>query len=262
MAAGALLTGGWADGWAAGALAKGLLSLRIAPLFAFAPPFSLTQVPARFRAMFGTGIAACLGASHPLTEAVMGLTPGTLIVAAAHELALGAIFVLVFQLAYGALYVAGRVLDIQAGFGLALLIDPSSQSQTPLIGTLFVYAAAAVFFAMGGGAEVLKILNASLDAAPLGTARFPTSLTPLAGYMSSVFLIAFGVAGGAILCLFLADLAIAALVRTAPQMNVLVLGFQVKTLLLLLVLPLSFGASGALLVRLAATTLQALPRLA
>ena len=44
---------------------------------------------------------------------------------------LGGIFVMAFQLMFGALYMAGRTIDIQAGFGLALLIDPHDTGPEP-----------------------------------------------------------------------------------------------------------------------------------
>jgi hypothetical protein len=44
-------------------------------------------------------------------------------------------------------------------------------------------------------------------------------------------------------------------------MNVLILGFQVKTIVFLLALPLSFGIGGVLFVRLMTVTLQSIPRL-
>jgi flagellar biosynthetic protein FliR len=72
---------------------------------------------------------------------------------------------------------------------------------------------------------------------------------------------AMGVAAASILALFLVDMVIALLSRTVPQMNVLVLGFQVKSLVLFLVLPLSFGMAGALFLRLMTLTLEALPRI-
>ena len=238
-----------------------LLSLRVAPVFALAPPFSLTRVPALFRVLFGLGISACLVSAHPEASAINALDLGTLLPIAMRELLLGSIFVLVFQLMFAGLYMAGRTLDIQAGFGLAVLIDPTTRGQVPLIGTLFAYAAAAVFFALDGHAELLRIMGASLDAIPLGTGGLPVTLGRLTSFISVVFMISFGVAGGAILCLFLADLAIAMLSRTVPQMNVLVLGLQVKTILILVVLPTTFGFAGALLARLARVTLEALPGL-
>jgi flagellar biosynthetic protein FliR len=238
-----------------------LVSLRIAPVFALAPPFTFSQVPVMFRVLFGLGIAACLVASDPASTRLDDLEPGRLIAAGAGELMLGGIFVLAFQLMFAAIYVAGRTLDIQAGYGLALVIDPSSQAQTPMIGTLIAYGAAAVFFAMNGHAEVLGILRASLEAVPIGGGHLPATLGPLTSFISALFLAGFGVVGGAVLCLFLADLAIAMLSRTVPQMNVLILGLQVKSLLILLVLPITFGFAGALLARMARITLEAIPRL-
>lgn len=238
-----------------------LLSLRVAPVFAFAPPFTLVRTPVLFRVLLAVGVAACLVSARPGAAFVDNLTVGRATVLAVRELFLGAVFALSFQLAFGALQTAGRTIDIQAGYGLAMLIDPSTQAQTPLIGALFTYAAGAVFFAIGGHAELLRLLAGSLDAVPLGQARPPASLAPLAGLCSTVFLLALGVAGGMILCLFLADLGIAAMSRTIPQMNVLVLGFQAKTLATLLILPVVIGGSGGLLLRLLRATLDGIPGL-
>jgi len=99
------------------------LSLRVSPVFALAPPFSLTRVPAPFRAFFGVAIAACIAAADPAMATIRDFSAGTLVVTAARELMLGMIFVMAFQLMFGALYMAGRTIDIQAGYGLALLID-------------------------------------------------------------------------------------------------------------------------------------------
>jgi flagellar biosynthetic protein FliR len=234
-----------------------LLGLRVSPVFAFAPPFSLVRTPVLFRVMFGLSISACLVAADPAAAHIENLTIGHLLVVAARELLLGLVFVMAFQLMFGMLYMAGRTIDIQAGFGLAMLIDPTSQNQTPLVGTLFAYGAAIVFFAMGGHHDLLRIMAASLHAIPLGAGHLPSDgLARVTLFLGVLSVTGFGVAGGAILSLFLADVAIALLSRTVPQMNVLVLGFQVKTLLLLLILPATFGAAGALLARMSAITLE------
>ncbi|HEY2710727.1 MAG TPA: flagellar biosynthetic protein FliR [Caulobacteraceae bacterium] len=238
-----------------------LLSLRLAPVFAFAPPFSMTQVPVLFRSLFGVGLAACMISTSPPSALISDLSLGSLVLSSVRELALGMIFVLALQMMFAALYVAGRTLDIQSGFGLAVVINPATGEQDPLIGTLFAYAAAATFFAMNGHADLLRIVRASLDAIPLGSGGFPTSIVRMTSFISTMFVVAFGVAGGAILCLFLADLSIAMLSRTVPQMNVLILGLQVKTLLILLVLPATLGFTGALLARMVAITLQSIPEL-
>jgi hypothetical protein len=70
---------------------------------------------------------------------------------------------------------------------------------------------------MDGHGELLRILAASLDAIPLGQGALPPTLGPLLAFISASFLAAFGVVGGAILVLFVADLSFAMLSRTVPQ---------------------------------------------
>ena len=239
-----------------------LVGLRVAPVFALAPPFSQIQAPIMFRVLFGLGVSACMVGTDPSIARLDDLSLGHLIVVGARELLLGMVFVMAFQLMFGMLHLAGRTIDIQAGFGLALLIDPSTKGQMPLVGTLFAYGAAVVFFAMGGHQDLLRMMEASLRVIPLGTGQLPPDeLARVAALLGALSITSFGVAGGAILVLFLADAAIALLSRTVPQMNVLVLGFQIKTILLLLVLPVAFGGSGALFARISTITLEAIPGL-
>lgn len=245
-------------GWLVSSL---LLSLRIAPLFAFAPPFSLIPAPTVFRALLGVGLAACLAAGHPEATRLPNFGLATLAGAAVKELMLGVVFVLAFQLPYAAIQLAGRTIDIQAGFGFAGVIDPQTKGQSPLAGTILGYAAGAVFFALNGHLDLLRILGASLEAAPLGAALPAESLGPMMSFISLTFITGLGAGAFVILALFLVDLAIVMLSRTAPQMNVLVLGFQVKTVIFLLAMPISLGASGAVLGRLMRYALEGLPRL-
>jgi flagellar biosynthetic protein FliR len=237
-----------------------LLSLRLAPVFSMAPPFTLARMPPLFRALSSLALAAVLVSANP-QAAQADLAAGALVVAAARELALGLTVALAFHVVFGALYFAGRTVDIQAGHGLALLIDPTSRAQTPLVGTLFAYAAGAVFFAADGHVELFRLLSAQLQLVPVGGWIMPATLAPLTAFVGLAFALALGVAGASVLALFLVDVVIALLSRTVPQMNALIMGFQVKTIVLLLVLPVSFGLGGALLARLMGATLQALPRM-
>jgi flagellar biosynthetic protein FliR len=238
-----------------------LLSLRVAPVFAFAPPFTLVRLPRTFRMLMALGVAACLVAANPAAATLRDTGAGALLVTAGAELLLGIVFMTAFQLCFAALQVAGRTVDIQAGFGMSLLIDPTTRGSMPLTGTLFVYAAAAIFFAADGHADLLRLMAASLDTIPLGAWQMFDSPAPLIAFMSLTFLCAFGVAGGVMLALLLCDLAISFLSRTVPQMNVLVLGFQVKTIVYFIALPLVFGTAGALLARMTRITLESVPGL-
>lgn len=231
------------------ALATLLLSLRIVPTLAFAPPFTLLRVPGIVRVLLALSLAAWLVAAHPAQTWQLGAGAFGPFGTALSELTLGVALALALQLAFAALQTAGRAIDLQAGFGLAMLIDPTTHAPMPLTGTLFTYAAAAIFFATEGPADLLAIWSASIAQVPLGAASAGTGLATLAGYISAIFVMALGAGGLAMLVLFLIDVTIAFMSRTLPQMNVLMLGFQVKTLALLLVLPLALALSVSLFVR-------------
>jgi flagellar biosynthetic protein FliR len=243
------------------AVATLLVSLRIVPALAFSPPFTLLRIPVPVRLVLAISLAAWLVSGHPGQTSQMDFWTQGLFITAAGELFLGIALALSLQLAFAALLTVGRTVDIQAGFGMALLVDPTTRSQVPLAGTLFTYAAAAIFFATDGPADLLAIWAASVDRVPLGSVVMAGNLPALTAYMSSIFVMAFGVAGMIILALFLIDLALALMSRTLPQMNVLLLGFQVKTLATLFLLPVAVALSGALLLSMMRYALESAPEL-
>jgi flagellar biosynthetic protein FliR len=114
---------------------------------------------------------------------------------------------------------------------------------------IFAYATGALFFLSEGPASLLAIWAASVEHLPLGGALAPEALGKLLAFIGIVFTMAIGAGGLILVVLFLIDLAIAFMSRTLPQMNVLFLGFQVKTIATLVLLPLTIAASAALLLR-------------
>lgn len=231
-------------------------ALRLGPVFTFAPPFTLMRIPAAIRVLLAVALSAAM--VGPVQNGAALYDPSGIITVAAGELMLGIAMALALQFAFAAIVIAGRALDIQAGFGLAFLIDPTTKAQTPLIGALFTYAAAAMFFATGGPADLIATFAASFDRVPLGGGLPDASVRPMLAFFGTVSIFAMGVTGLAMLVLFLVDLVIATMSRTLPQMNVLVLGFQVKSMLAMVLLPLTLGLSGAVIVRIIRLALEAM----
>ena len=230
-------------------IASLLVTLRLAPTLVFAPPFTLMRIPASVRVLLAVALSFWVVDARPeLTSMrIMGQPlPGLVL----GELVIGISIALSLQLAFAAIMWAGRVLDIQAGFGLAMLADPTTNAQIPLAGTILAYAAAMVFFTIGAQYDLLALWLASVEKLPIGYGVIRPDVAALAQYLSSVFFVAIGLVGAAVLAIFLADLVIAFLSRTLPQMNVLLLGFQVKAILMIVTLPIAIGLAGALFLRL------------
>ncbi|HEF5875126.1 TPA: flagellar biosynthetic protein FliR [Burkholderia cenocepacia] len=240
-------------GWATAAL---LLSLRLGPLFVFAPPFSQLRVPVRIRVCLVLALAGALATPMPVP---LRDTPSALFTGVLSELALGLALAFPFQAAFAALSFAGRALDVQAGFGLATVIDPGSRGQAPLFGTLLTLGAGAVCFASGAHLELLRLVVASVERMPPGTARVVASPQAFIGYFGTVMSIGIGAVAAVMLALFLIDLSIAFLSRTLPQLNALMLGLQVKAIAAIVATALSIGLLAPIALRLLRKALEFAP---
>jgi len=230
-----------------------LMTLRLGPAFASAPPFSLIRIPVRVRVALIVGLAFTF--SLPFAKEVP-LEPSALLQAAAAELLLGTVIAFAWQGAFAGLLFAGRVLDLQAGFGIAQVIDPSTRAQMPLFGALIAMVAGLIFFASGAHRDMLRLIALLNQFIPLGAFHFQGGVQPLIKYLGSVAVIGLAVVSVAFVVLFMIDLLLAFLSRTLPQMNVLVLGLQVKTIVSILVLASSCRLLEPVMARLAHLALR------
>ena len=237
-------------------LATLLITLRLGPTFTFAPPFTMLRIPARLR------LFAVLSLSLVITGLLPELTVNRLIdldqvyLAAGREFIVGLTIMIGFKAAFMAILMVGRAIDIQAGYGLALLADPSNASQMPLIGTVLAYAAAVVFFLTDGLRNLFLIVLQSVQQFPISSD--PVFLDPgtLGTLIALCFVFALGLISLVLVSLMLVDATVAIMARTLPQMNVLLIGFQVKTLIVLATLPIAIGASASLFLNLFQTVLE------
>lgn len=243
------------DAFSETTLAVFFLSLRFIPILSFSPPFTLLRVPTIARALLGLSLSLWLVVSFP-EQTRDRIEDISLYQVAMSEATLGITLALSLQWAFAAIFMIGRSLDIQAGFAMAMLVDPTTQSQIPLLGTVFAYGAAAVFFAIGGVGDLLAIFVESVIRVPLGSGSFFVNPARLIAFISTAFVLATGLVGIVMLVLFLIDLTVAFLSRTLPQMNVLLIGFQVKTLAILAVTPIAISLSLATYLQLIQSALQ------
>lgn len=238
-----------------------LVALRLAPALAYGGPFTLLRIPVPVRVLLGLSLALWLVTARPDATIAAVKAGHALPGLAAGELFVGMAVALCLQLAFAAILWAGRAIDIQAGFGLGTVADPVTQTEMPLAGTVFAYAAAAVFFTMGGMHDLLALWAASFDALPLGHGILAGDMQALMALVGTLFAMGLGLFGVIMLVLFLLDLTIAFLSRTLPQMNVMMLGFQVKAMATLVMLPVALALSGGLFLRLLRFALESAPGL-
>ncbi|WP_169336764.1 flagellar biosynthetic protein FliR [Woodsholea maritima] len=225
-----------------------IIALRLIPAVAFSPPFTLIRVPSYAKITICIIMALLAVQDYGLQSERMDTS--LLLSAAVGELIIGSVLALFLQFLFAAIYFVGRTLDIQAGFGLALLADPTLNNQTPLLGTFLAYGMAALFFLTNAHFDFLYIWYQSLAQYPVGSVDISSlNIEPLLSFINSIFFMSLGLVSLVLAPLFIVDLSIAYISRTLPQMNVLLLGFQVKTIVVLVFLPFVFTVSSVVFLK-------------
>jgi flagellar biosynthetic protein FliR len=169
------------------------------------------------------------GLHGDVSGSVSGDLSGGLLGAALAEMALGATLALGVMLAFAAFSVAGNLLDIQVGFGIAQVFDPSSNRQLPILTSLFNQLALLLFFLADGHHFLLRGLAASTVVFPPGAWWSPASgLGVIVGQAGAMFSLGFALAAPVVFCLLLVELALGVIARNLPQMNMFAVGIPVK----------------------------------
>ena len=226
-----------------------LVAVRVAPLFVLAPVFGSVPAPALFRAALAFGFAGAIVAASGTALAAPPRTLGELAREAAGESVIGAALAYGLAAAFAAFLFAGRLLDMQMGFGIANLIDPITRTQAPLLGTALNMLALAVFFAADGHHVLVRALAQSLAAFPPGRPLAELRPAALVAQFGAMFTLGVALAAPAMLAVLLLDLGFALASRSMPQMNVFVIAIPFKIVVGLGVLALSLRYMAGVMTR-------------
>jgi flagellar biosynthesis protein FliR len=233
-----------------------LLALRLAAVFMMTPILYAISMPVTVRVFVVLGLSLALASGMPATP-VPATTAGAFIQAAAAEIALGATLGLGILLAFGAFTVAGHLLDVQIGFGIAQVFDPVSQRQLPILTSAFNQLAVLVFFLVDGHHALLRGISYSLERFPLGGAWMVSDAAgAVLRQVGGLFSLGFALAAPVAFCILLLELALGVVSRNLPQMNMFAIGIPIKIVVGLAALSLWFAGMGAVMNRIYTTIYQ------
>lgn len=235
-----------------------LLSIRLATVFAMTPLLTAIPMPTRVRVLLVFGLSIVLAMGLPTASSgVLPTSMGSLVQAALAEFALGATLALGILIAFGAFSVAGRLLDVQIGFGMAQVYDPVSRRQLPILTSLFNQMSVLVFFLINGHHTLLRGIVYSLERFPLGAPwSLEVAVAPILKQVGGLFSLGFALAAPVAFCLLMVELALGVIARNLPQMNVFTVGFPVKIVVGLVALSLWFAGIGGIMTKVYASIYQ------
>ncbi|MGQ9687600.1 MAG: flagellar biosynthetic protein FliR [Desulfobaccales bacterium] len=227
-----------------------LVTIRTGCLLYFCPPWNNRLVPASVK------VFSILGLSLALTPVVSPALPsfpanwsqGVFLVFREFLIGLGG--GLVFRFLFAGIQMAGDLVAIQMGFGVATLFDPQTQSQNTFLAELMVMLATLIFLTMNGHHALLLLLTRSFQDVPLATAiHFPGSLvtytTDLGRLMCNLTV---QLLAPVLALLFLTQLALGLLARAVPQIQVMFVSLPLTIALGLFFFSLTLMVTGPALV--------------
>jgi flagellar biosynthetic protein FliR len=230
-----------------------LLSLRIGTLFVLSPIWSVANVPVPFRVLLVLALSLTLVNATAVRAVALPASFGGFLLAAGSELVVGAVLAFGVFAAFGAFALAGKILDVQVGFGIANVFDPVTHSQAPMLGTALNLVAVTAFFAIDGHHALLRGIAYSLEALPPGALFAPLPFDAVVRQFGTMFVLSLALVAPVMFLLLLVDAGLAVLSRNLPQVNVYFVAVPLKIFAGLAMLAASVGYLGPVVAKIYAS---------
>jgi flagellar biosynthesis protein FliR len=219
-----------------------LVLTRVSGLSMTAPVFGSKDVPMRVRALLALALALLIMPSQWNVSVPYPGNTLNYLVFIGGELVVGTCLGLGIMILIQGMELAGEVIGYVGGLMLAEAYDPSMDTNTPIISRLLFLVSVSIFVCIGGHRLVMAGLLDTFQTIPPGSGIFTRSIADaFVTLMTQSFSLGIRAAAPATIALLLATLVLGLISRTVPQLNVLVLGFGLNSLLIFGTLAITLG---------------------
>lgn len=220
-----------------------LIFVRVSGLLISSPVFGRKNVPNIAKIGFCAVLTVIIISGLP-EPAVYPVHDNLLAYALAvvRELAFGVAMGFVLTAMFNLTMTAGALMDYQIGYNMASIYDFQNNVQTPVTGNLFNIMMLILFLMVDGHLKLIEIIHKTITAIPVGTAMAPPEILWVAAeVMTRSFVLSVMVAMPVLAAGTLIEIALGAVIKTVPQMNMFVVGIPVKIIAGLFVMLLTFS---------------------
>lgn len=214
---------------------------RISAFVYTAPFFSMNTVPQRVKIGFSAALAYLVFTVSPYEPLSYSGALGYLILVALNVLA-GLVLGLFSNISTQILSFAGQVMDMQIGFSMATEYDPATKNTVSLTSNIYNYAVLLIMLVSRLHYYIIEAIVDSFELIPLnGVVLNPDIYKLMVQYVVDFCIIGFRIALPVFAAIMIANAVLAILAKVAPQMNMFVIGIQLKVLIGLAVLVVITG---------------------
>ena len=213
-----------------------VILVRISAFIVTGPFFSLKNVPQKVKVGLSIALAVILSQTIPYTDLVYDGVIGYAILIVSEALT-GAIMGFFSNICFHILSFAGQMMDMEIGFSMVNEFDPISNAQVTITANFYHYAVMLMLLVTNMHHHIIRALVDSYQVVPVGQAKFnPMIYTVMVKFMVDYFVIAFRIILPVFAAMLIVNVVLAILAKVAPQMNMFVIGMQLKVFIGLIVL--------------------------
>lgn len=206
-----------------------LILVRVSMFVFVVPFFSMNAVPRRYRVVLSVMISVILYGVMPRQE-VQYDTVYEYAVIVAKELITGALIGMGVNLCSSILALTGTIADMEVGFSMVTLMDPSTRQQTTITSTLYRNLIMLILVISGMYEYIIRALAESYELIPVYGANFDATklLNAAISFMGRYVLVGFQICLPIFAAILMLNAVLGILAKVAPQMNMFAVGLQLK----------------------------------
>ncbi|MBN8231383.1 flagellar biosynthetic protein FliR [Corallococcus macrosporus] len=218
-----------------------LIMCRVMPILIFSPFLGGEVVPSEMKLGLGLMVSVVLFPSVADRMDKIPLSALPYIGLLLKEIFIGLSLSYIVNIVFDAARVAGNLMDTMAGSNNAQLYVPQLGQQVSLFSSLKVQLCVVLFLSLDGHHVIIRALAESLAVVPLeGFPHFSRGVWPFFDLMIRSFAdllkISLALAGPGMVAAFATDLAMGAINRVAPQIQVFFIAMSLKPLMSVLII--------------------------
>ncbi len=215
-----------------------LVLMRISAFVLTAPFFNYNSIPARMKAALSLVLTIVVIQTLPVIPlSYIGVLGFSILVL--KETVVGMILGFLCNVCFYIINFAGHVMDMEMGLAMASLFDPATNVQITVTGNIYNYFVMLMLVVTNSHYYIIRAITDSFSYFNVGQAVFQNGIEGIImDFMGNYFLIAVRICLPIFCCMMLINVILGVLTRAAPQMNMFVVGIQIKVLAGLVVLVL------------------------
>ena len=208
-----------------------LILVRISTFIVVAPYFSMSHVPRKVKTGLALAIAVLLWFVIP-RETLEYATVIDYAIIVMKEAIVGLLIGFSASICNYIILFAGRIIDMDMGFAMVNIFDPVTKDQVSVSGNLYNYLIMLCLLCSGMHTYILRALIDSYELIPINKAVFNVNgiYQGMLEFLGDYVVIGFRICLPIFMALMVLNVVLGVLAKVAPQMNMFVVGMQLKIL--------------------------------